>query len=247
MADGDAEKAALIERLDDFSPRSIPFWWRDDDATTVTPALDVLLQIRARHDVPLALAVIPKHADEKLATCLSAASLVSVFQHGWQHKNHANKDAGERASEFGEGRPVGDSLSDLTSGFETLSRAFPGSFLPIFTPPWNRIGTAAEKRRREAGLVGLSAFGASKPDAHRVDAHVDVIDWKRGKVFVGRRRGFQKVIDAIDTLEPGDAIGLLTHHLDHDAATNAFMDELLTLLKSSKTVKWPDHKTLFRL
>ena len=39
--------------------RAADFWWRDDDATALTPALERLLALSRRSDVPLALAVIP--------------------------------------------------------------------------------------------------------------------------------------------------------------------------------------------
>lgn len=42
-------------------------WWRDDDATRVTPALVRLLDLSARHGIPVALAVIPRDADGELA------------------------------------------------------------------------------------------------------------------------------------------------------------------------------------
>ncbi len=34
-------------------------WWRDDDAVSVTPALETLLRFEQDYKVPLALAVIP--------------------------------------------------------------------------------------------------------------------------------------------------------------------------------------------
>ncbi len=39
------------------------FWWRDDDATTRTPALERLLALSTTPRLPLALAVIPAGVD----------------------------------------------------------------------------------------------------------------------------------------------------------------------------------------
>ena len=52
------------------SGRPATFWWRDDDALTVTPALDRLLGLARDHQAPLALAVVPAGATAALAASL---------------------------------------------------------------------------------------------------------------------------------------------------------------------------------
>ena len=51
--------------------RQAAIWWRDDDAVRPGPALDRLLELSSRHDVPLALAVIPAAAEAPLAQRLA--------------------------------------------------------------------------------------------------------------------------------------------------------------------------------
>ena len=46
---------------------TLPVWWRDDDAITVTPQLDQLVDLSERIGLPVHLAVIPRDADAKLA------------------------------------------------------------------------------------------------------------------------------------------------------------------------------------
>src|SRR6516165_8382689 len=67
--------------------RVATLWWRDDDAATASAELDRLLA--AARGVPVAFAVIPGLADDRLAARLHSGSAIAVLQHGWQHANHA--------------------------------------------------------------------------------------------------------------------------------------------------------------
>ena len=98
---------------------TLPFWWRDDDAVDATPELDELLALREAAGVPLALAVIPKFATPELIGRIRRSGSVAVLQHGWAHEKHS--PPGEKASEFGESRPLADSLADLKAGRERLA------------------------------------------------------------------------------------------------------------------------------
>jgi len=56
----------LVKELDEWRKAGevAAFWWRDDDASTWTPALDVLLD--CAKSIPVALAVVPGAADHSL-------------------------------------------------------------------------------------------------------------------------------------------------------------------------------------
>ena len=71
--EGDAARDAFLALLAtaEKDGRTIAFWWRDDDAETVTPQLERLLELAERHDLPLGLAVVPKGATEALAARLA--------------------------------------------------------------------------------------------------------------------------------------------------------------------------------
>ena len=62
--DRQEERLRFAESLDQAAARGvqIPFWWRDDDAIEATPALEKLLELARKYDLPLALAVVPKQA-----------------------------------------------------------------------------------------------------------------------------------------------------------------------------------------
>ncbi len=77
--------AALEAELDIWQAagRSATFWWRDDDAIAVTPALDRLLALA--EGIPVALAVIPGRVEASFAERLGRAPEAAVLQHGWRH------------------------------------------------------------------------------------------------------------------------------------------------------------------
>ena len=79
--------------------RDALFWWRDDDATDATPALDRLLGLHRAAKVPLALAIVPANATPALADRLAQTPGVDLLQHGYAHTNHAS--ASDKKMELG--------------------------------------------------------------------------------------------------------------------------------------------------
>jgi len=229
----------------------IPFWWRDDDAVDATPQLDELLALREAAGVPLALAVIPKFARPELMERIRRSGSVAVLQHGWAHEKHS--PPGEKASEFGESRPLADSLADLKAGRERLAPLAGDLFLPALTPPWNRIGAEARAARHQAGLPGLSVFGPAGGEAHVCNTHFDVIAWKTTRGFIGLKKAWHLLANEVERrldTAPGQSIepvGILTHHLVHDSETNGFLALLMDKLTHQPHVAWPAIGELFGL
>jgi peptidoglycan/xylan/chitin deacetylase (PgdA/CDA1 family) len=248
-AERDAERDRFLALLDAAAEQSrkIPFWWRDDDAETATPELERLLALMRRHDLPLALAVIPKGATDDLARRLANERRIAVLQHGWQHRNHSPPD--EKKMELGDHRPVAAVLEELGEGYERLGRLFPQKFLPVLVPPWNRIPASVRDARHEAGLTGFSAFGPAPPQqAHWVNTHVDIIDWlTRGPL--ARSDIYRLLCRELERRLGGDAepLGILTHHLMHQDASWDFLDELFSLTGRHPASVWPSIPQLFAL
>ncbi len=236
--------------------RTATFWWRDDDAVEATAALGRLLDLRARFDVPLAVAAIPARADDTLARALTGAPATSVLQHGYAHRNHTPDQRAK--SELGRERPVPAVLADLAAGRARLDTLFGDGWLAILVPPWNRIDDAVVAALPGAGYRGISAMGGrtaqdTGPDAapglRRVDVHLDPIDWRTrdfggdGAVLVAalehlrRRRE-----DAADADRP---TGLMTHHLAHDAGCWAFIESFLAATSAHPAARWIETRTAF--
>lgn len=246
---GDAERSRFLALLDQAAEQSktLTFWWRDDDAVTTTPALERLLGLARRHDLPLALAVIPKNADEALVARLAEEPRAAVLQHGWQHRNHAAPN--EKKMELGAHRPLSVVIDELGRGFERLGRLFPDAFLPVLVPPWNRIDAGVAAARHDIGLVGLSTYGpAPAGEAHWVNTHLDIIDW-RARGGLPRAAAYGQLCREAERRLSGDAepLGILTHHLIHEEASWDFLDELFGITASHPGIGWPSISKLLHL
>ncbi|MCW2307856.1 polysaccharide deacetylase family protein [Rhodobium gokarnense] len=250
MSTDEASFAAILtDRLDKAGETGtrLSFWWRDDDAVAPSPALDRLLALRARFDVPLALAVIPEGATQALAERLASEPAVAVLQHGWAHANH--QPAGEKNAELGNGRPADKVLAELARGRERLSGLFGDRFRPVLVPPWNRIAADVADRIPQVGLTGLSTFARADGRPHRVNTHLDPVAWKTTRSFAGWDDAAATIAAELDRRIAGDAepFGLLTHHLVHDAALWRFVEVFLEVTARHPAVTWPDTDTLFGL
>lgn len=235
------------------SERTATWWWRDDDAVAPTPALDELLRV-ARG--PIALAVIPMGLRADLAPRLAQEPSVAVLQHGYAHRNEA--PAGGRKSEFPDERDLGAIERDLGAGFRKLSDAFGPRFLPVLTPPWNRIGGRTVAILQSIGFIGLTRYlpraAAKLHGVNQVNTHVDVIDWRGSH---GPTRGFLGEGACLDlfvghlrarragTVDPNEPTGVLSHHLVHDPATWRFLEKLRDFLANQAATRLLDPAAAF--
>ena len=210
-------------------------WWRDDDAVAASPQLDELRRV-ARG--PLALAVIPAAPERPLAASLVAALAgwegAAVLQHGLAHRNRAA--AGEKKSEFPAGAVTG--TADLAAGFARLQQSFDRRFVPVLTPPWNRIAAEWLPALPALGFRGLSRFAEPpyrKPSPIKglieINTQIDVIDWRGSRGFAGEAACLDRLVRHLAARRRGEIdraipTGLLTHHLVHDAATWRFLENL---------------------
>lgn len=212
-------------------------WWRDDDAVAVTPAL---VDLRRIARIPLALAVIPAPDDpleNSLGRFLQDWPQASVLQHGIAHRNQA--PAGAKKSEFPAGRSAADIGHGLASGYASLRRLFGARFLPVLTPPWNRVADEVLPLLPTLGFRGLSRFdelpyGRQKSPVAglmEVNTQVDLIDWQGSRGFVGVEAALGRLVAHLAArrsraVDPAIPTGILSHHLVHDTATWRFLENL---------------------
>lgn len=233
--------------------RAATLWWRDDDATRVTPQLAPLLDLASRHAAPVALAVIPAAVEGSLPKALALAPTCTVVQHGYAHANHAR--AGERSRELGGARPLNEVASELRAGAERLRALFGQRFLPIVVPPWNRVDDAVVRLLPGLGFAGLSTFGARAAREPiqgfpQVNAHVDPIGWRSGRSFIGAAACIERVVAHLaqrrtGAADPAEPTGLLTHHLVFDAAAWEFVDELFARTARHPAARWTGAREAF--
>lgn len=229
--------------------RTATFWWRDDDATAVTPALEHLIALQHKHAAPLALAVIPARAQPALAERLAPESQIAIFQHGWAHENHA--PVGAPKAELGPDRPVAYMLGELARGQLVLEKLF-GALPDVLVPPHNRIAPALAAALPQAGYAGLSTYHPRKrrlPGLIEINTHIDIMDWTT-RAFLGTGPALELAVAHLrarraGTVDPDEPTGLLTHHLAHDEAAWAFADGFLTAVRGHSAASFCDARALF--
>jgi peptidoglycan/xylan/chitin deacetylase (PgdA/CDA1 family) len=228
--------------------RVATLWWRDDDATTPSAALDRLLALGVGR-APVALAVVPEPTGAALARRLATAPFARVLQHGWAHRNH--RPPGERSAEYQTDRPLAAMTAELAQGRERLADLFGARFLPVLVPPWNRIDDAVVAALPALGLRCLSVFGPRAAGATAtVNTHVDPIAWRTGRGFVGETKALGELVGHLadrrgGAADPAEPTGLLTHHLVHDPALWRFLDRLLERTAAHPAARWLDPRQLF--
>jgi hypothetical protein len=231
--------------------RTAEFWWRDDDAARPAPALARLLSLAERTRTPLALAVVPEQAEPGLFEGMGP--MTSVIQHGCDHRNRAG--AGEKKSEFPAGEPPREALARIGRARARLKAMAGARMVEVLAPPWNRIDPGLVPGLADAGLRGLSCYGARKsafPAAgvRQVNTHADIIDWRGARAFLGEERTLALAISHLvkrreARADPGEATGWLTHHAGHDEAAWTFLERLFEFCARSTSARWRGAVELF--
>ena len=218
-------------------------WWRDDDAIEPAPTLARLLALSAGQPVPLAIAVIPARALPSLAAVLLDHPTVTPMQHGYAHRNYGAKDG-----ELGPARPLAMNERELALGRRLMGDLFGAAALPVLVPPWNRIDPALVARLPRLGFRGLSTYGPRAtaepaPGLIQVNTHLDIIDWRGSRGFVGQEKALAQLIARLGDrrtcrADPSEPTGLLTHHLVHDAGAWDFIASLLRRIARHRGARW---------
>lgn len=222
--------------------RSVRFWLRDDDAVKPTPALERLLTLGQEQKVPLTLAVVPLYAGDALAGRLAGEEGISVAVHGWSHENHASSS--DKKQELGAHRPQSVVLGELRDGYSQLKARFKGQFVPVLVPPWNRIDSLLLPELQGLGFEALSVFGAAKAKHSAflpvINTHVDLIDWHGTRGCRDHGELVRAIVEELQQRFDGSngPVGLLTHHLVHDASAWDFLKTLFAVVAEAPGGRW---------
>ena len=230
------EEAGTVARL----------WWRDDDAVAPSAPLARLLDLAL--DIPLALAVIPADAGDALAAALRFYPEVAVLHHGWCHANRAAHYPGSgKKSEYPAERHPVDVADELDEGRQRLRSLFGPRALRIFVPPWNRFADRFVPLLREAGFIAISQQAPRKTAPSQgvvaTDVHLDIVAWHEGRKFIGEAAALGRLVAELQQRrEAGDAaaIGVLTHHLVMDSASEDFLMRLGDTVALHRAARWID-------
>ncbi|MEL7092702.1 MAG: polysaccharide deacetylase family protein [Pseudomonadota bacterium] len=219
------------------------FWWRDDDAVEVTPALEQLAQLADAFDLKIHLAIIPAGATHDLATYCKGAPFLPVV-HGWAHRDHS--EGGDKKNEFQ--TPREGAIDDAARGFDRMHALFGADLRAMFVPPWNRISDAVVNALPPLGFTELSTYGPrsavqAAPGLVQINTHLDPIDWRGGGGLIDAEnlvtRAAAHFTDRAEGRADADEpYGLLTHHIVHDPAIWAFATEIITELQLAGARPW---------
>jgi hypothetical protein len=216
-------------------------WLRDDDAVRPSPALDRLIDLAGKFDVPVALAIIPSRTGPELARRLDKARHIHPVIHGWSHANHAPPS--EKKQELGPHRARDIVLGELSMGLARLSDLHGEHLVPMLVPPWNRIDPSLLDDLPALGFAGLSAFGhklASRPKLPVVNTHIDIVDSHVGNACRDRGMLVTSLVKELAQSRAGGGrpVGILSHHLVSDEEAFRFLRELFTEAAQSAVVRW---------
>jgi hypothetical protein len=234
--------------------RQAQFWWRDDDAKDVSGELSRMLDVARRYEVTVGLSVIPAKVKPRLVSVLERSREAQVLVHGFAHENHALPGRAKR--EMG-ARRLEEIVADLERGLLLSREAFGRRVLPVLVPPWNRIAPGAVALLPKLGFRGLSTWKPRVrpnpvPGLVQVNTHLDVIDWRRGRVvkdegliagLLLRKLRWRRQMRA----RASEPLGLLTHHEHWNAAKERIVVRFLEVTRTHPAVLWHTPATVFGL
>ena len=150
--------------------------------------------------------------------------------------------------ELGPHRAPGVVTDELSKGASRLRGLAGARCLPVLVPPWNRIDSALLPALPHAGFGGLSVYGPRSagepvPGLRQTNCHVDVVDWRGGRGFVGCDRALAAMVGHLaarrqQSVDPAESTGLLTHHAVHEESTWTFIARLFERTQRHPAARW---------
>ncbi len=219
------------EALDD-SSEPVKFFFRDDDAGWANCHLYSLLDVFAKAQLPIDLAIIPQAleqnlADELLSRRQQNRQSIGLHQHGYGHVNHEQVG---RKCEFGISRNKLQQKNDIETGQQLLHALLGDALDPFFTPPWNRCTQDTVECLEQLEFKLLSRNdSAQKLKTSRLQEVPVHVDWNKAyKTSVNVLADLGEAI-AIN-LKNNPITGIMLHHADMESFHIKPLAELLVVI-----------------
>jgi len=226
--------------------REATLWWRDDDAETADGPVQRMLDLSAKTEAPVFIAVVPGRAVDPLGPAMNACATAVPIQHGWMHQDHSPADV-KGKWELGLHRPLAEITNELACGFRRMGDLFGPRFLPMIGPPWNRIAPEVTAALPAIGLRWLSTF-APRETAHpasgltQINGHCDIISWRRDRSFIGAEKTGNRLAEHLAARRTGavqdEPTGLLTHVWINDEPAWTALEAVLDLVRHHPSARW---------
>ena len=209
-------------------------FFRADDIGIPSKQYTDLIQLFTKHQIPLALAVVPSWLNEERRNHLfdiagKNPSLWCWHQHGTRHVNHETQG---KKQEFGSARTEEEIQHSLSRGKSRLATLLGDDFTPIFTPPWNRCSQQTLQQLIELRFLAISRSSGARPlsPASLPDLQVNV------DLHTRKENSPQKALtNLLSELEHSLATGwcgIMLHHQRMNARALLFLDILLKVIRS---------------
>ncbi|MBW2328044.1 MAG: polysaccharide deacetylase family protein [Deltaproteobacteria bacterium] len=224
----------LDQRLQDLfeaaekTPRPVRIFFRADDIGRIENNFILLMQLFADFDMPLCLALVPQwlSADnwQQIRSLVKKEDLFCWHQHGFNHINH---EAVGKKCEFGESRSIEAIRKNILVGKLKLEQLLADSFLPVFTPPWNRCSKATMQVLQELNFPALSRSinVQPPPPAGLMDLAIN-IDLHTRKEN-DPEQGMDNLLAECKTALESGCMGFMLHHQRMNATAFLFLEHLL--------------------
>jgi len=231
---------ASLDRLDALLAQAGPgaeVFFRADDVAAPGDACRRMLDIFARHGLPLHLAVTPAWLTpvrwDALRRWAGDRGQWCWHQHGWRHVNHQRTG---RKGEFGDERTLEAKRADLARGRERLEAIMGEAFSPVFTPPWNRFDAQTARLLHEAGYAAVSRWTGAQRDVPTPEGLPDI----PVNVDLHTRReadpaeGLEALLREIGAALASGRAGFMLHHQRMNDAAFRFLDRFLSAVAASR-------------
>ncbi len=229
-------EARLEELFRKHSGKIPPVFFRADDIGAWGQGLHAMLRLFKHHGMPLALAVVPAWINsrriEKICEKVDISdSLWGWHQHGWRHINW-NKDG--KKAEFCKSRSREQQWADIWKGHTKLVDLFGSNFVPVFTPPWNRLDLTTLDVLQHLGFRAVSMDGPFPRGAKktvRLGNFRIMLDLHTRKVQY-EAYAFDELLKDLDTVfAHKNPVGIMIHHHRMNINAFLFLHRFLELLK----------------
>ena len=232
-----ADIPARLQDVLNRHPRATIFF-RADDVAIASIKQHRLLDIFARLDTPLCAAMVPAWMTPRHWEAISRAvqgkhHLFAWHQHGWNHLNHQREG---KKQEFGPGAGLEAKRRAILRGRDKLVSILGERFLPVFTPPWNRLDPETMQILVEAGFLAISRFRGDKlqslPGLPDLPVNVDLHTRRE----TSPEAGWDAFLAELDQALASGRAGFMIHHQRMNEAAFVFLEQLLPLLHAQPNI-----------
>ena len=215
-------------------PSPVRIFFRADDIGRIDNNFIQMMTLFADHDMPLCPALVPQWITagnwRQIRARAKKENLFCWHQHGFSHLNH---ELSGKKCEFGESRAEKKIREDLLAGKSRLYRLLGESFVPVFTPPWNRCSAATMQILLELGFSALSRSTNVQPPpppglpeiAINIDLHTRRED--------NPQQGMNNLLSECRTAMDSGCMGFMLHHQRMNDTAFLFLEHLFRAVNSA--------------